>query len=848
MGEDQASGTRIEKPIGVVRESRRRSTAATSSTGPTHPGHFLTVFGLVALVLLSGGKFLWVQGAFVAIIGLLLIFRPPRNTLDTKLDWTIAILMGIGLIAFLPSGLLNFLPKLFFGRPTWWENLDNAGVALPITLATQPLKSLEGYIMLFAGVAYLYLLLDSRVRMSDRWRLLQLLVILGGILAAVVVYGNATDAQYFWTDRAASFSYFDNRNQTSILLVMIGILALAMTFYAAHKSWWWMPLCALAFIACMMAISMSLSRAGLLLFVLGTGIWIILRFTLLGDRGIMSWVAPLIAVSFSLMLITGQQTLGRFNEWLGSDGNMFSDFRWSIYRDTLSMIGAQPATGVGLGNFSVVFPHFRAESISAQPIIHPESDWMWVAAELGAPGLSILATLVCFLYWMCFPFNKDHLAPVRTAALIAASIFLVHTFFDVSGHQLGVVLLAIWIFRMGMPHLKNDIKCRFPPWLWRMGGVFLLSAGGVWIAADMTNTMLHSSLVKEKVISRVSSAMETRETDGLTEDIETALTFLPLDWELYLQRGQARLYLQSDTNGAREDFLRARAIEPVLVAPAFFEGQVWLPRSTHYAYEAWADAINRHSENPAMLHHRIILAARQNPRFGSELDQLSQSSSEFRSQYLSMLGGEKFLEAITDDLRRDPKLKNFTEDQRETILRRWMEEGDVGRLIKYLDANPEAAANSWYYQAAATARMGNYPAALELAKQHAPVPQIPVMESMTMRDVSEQRAMFAARPTDLVRGGALLQTQINQNDVEGALWTIERLLELEKPPPYAYYWKGELNRMQNKHKDAWAAWKVYLAEVVERKMELKTAQAEMFEGIEPIDEDQPVIWRAINEF
>src|SRR5690606_11878295 len=132
-----------------------------------------------------------------------------------------------------------------------------------------------------------------------------------------------------------------------------------------------------------------------------------------------------------------------------------------------------------------------------------------------------------------------------------------------------------------------------PPWLWRGGGVLFMLVGGLWITSDLTGLMLHSSMVKEVIPKHASKALESKDSQQIMSSIETGMFFLPMDWELYLQRGQAKLYIDNDTSGARNDFLSARALEPVLVAPALYEGQVWLPRSTYYAYEAWADALNR---------------------------------------------------------------------------------------------------------------------------------------------------------------------------------------------------------------------------------------------------------------
>ncbi|WP_309398697.1 O-antigen ligase family protein [Cerasicoccus maritimus] len=849
MGDKPPSRTYADVHSTVI--AVQRTTPPVDNTpeviGPTPLRHFLAVAALIGLVLLSGGRYLWVQGGFVALMGLLLILNPPATTFDKKMDWIVLALLGVACFSFVPSGVLTFLPSIFFGRPGWWKEVTGAGAELPVTMSAQPLCSLESLVMLVAGLSYLYQLANARFQIQDRVRLIQTFVILGGVLAAVVLVGNSLDLQYYNTDRAASFSFFDNRNQTSIFLVMVGIMALSMAYFSFSQRKALALISAVVFVITTLAISMSLSRAGLLLFVIGCGVWVILRFTIYGGQGATKFIVPLVAFSFGMMLLTGQQTLSRFNDWLGSENSMFEDFRWGIYRDSLTMIAAQPATGVGMGNFAEVFPHYRHESLSPEPVIHPESDWMWIASEMGVLGFSLMVMLVIFMYWMILEFGDDRSASVRTAAIVAASIFLLHSVFDVSGHQLGVVLIAIWLARMGIPYLKVTHNCLFPAWSWRVVGVFLLLFGGLWITADLTGLMLHSKVAKREMASRVAEAIEAGEKELASRDIDTGLAFMPLSWELYLQRGQYHLYAENDTSAARQDFQIARVVEPNLVAPSFFEGQVWLPRSTHYAYEAWKDSLSRQAENPAELHHRIILASKNNPRFTRELDRLSQEDPNFRTEYLESLSKDAFLKAISAELKRDPGLKFYTDEQRERVLSIWLRNGDVGQLIKFLEANPGVTPNAWYYQANAMGRMGNYPGAIELAKQYAPIPQIPVMESLILRDPGELRALYASRPDDVVRGSALLQTQLNNQDTKGALWTIDQLLKMETPPPYAYYWQGELNRLDKQYKDAWAAWQIYLEEVIERKLQLKSSQASVFGGIEDTD-NNPLIRELIEPF
>ena len=48
---------------------------------------------------------------------------------------------------------------------------------------------------------------------------------------------------------------------------------------------------------------------------------------------------------------------------------------------------------IGLGNFDEIFAVFRNASLNGTRTIHPESDWLWLWAEMG--WLAIPLTLWC---------------------------------------------------------------------------------------------------------------------------------------------------------------------------------------------------------------------------------------------------------------------------------------------------------------------------------------------------------------------------------------------------------------------------------------------------------------------
>jgi tetratricopeptide (TPR) repeat protein len=66
-------------------------------------------------------------------------------------------------------------------------------------------------------------------------------------------------------------------------------------------------------------------------------------------------------------------------------------FRPLLWRKTIRMVSDEPLTGVGAGNFAVVFPKYEHQPA---PKPHAHNDGLQVLAELGVPGLALLLGLL----------------------------------------------------------------------------------------------------------------------------------------------------------------------------------------------------------------------------------------------------------------------------------------------------------------------------------------------------------------------------------------------------------------------------------------------------------------------
>lgn len=78
------------------------------------------------------------------------------------------------------------------------------------------------------------------------------------------------------------------------------------------------------------------------------------------------------------------------------------DMRWQLYKDSLPMLLESPLFGIGLGNWSVLYPRFMAEGLSGMAPGYLHSDILQIMIETGLVGtLSFfLATLLCLVLLM----------------------------------------------------------------------------------------------------------------------------------------------------------------------------------------------------------------------------------------------------------------------------------------------------------------------------------------------------------------------------------------------------------------------------------------------------------------
>src|SRR5438132_6235716 len=297
---------------------------------------FLALLPVLA-VFLGGATSKWAEGIIVAFFGAFLIFQPPRRSLGWKINATF--------LAFALCALVSYLPQSWFFTPDWRTALTNDfGIALPSSVTPQPWLTAGCFASLVAGLCWLYRV--SAQELELRVVRFQLRLFAAGVVviaAFSILFYLTQHSIPFWKN-PRNFGPFPNRNQTADLFGVISVLILAAAqddIRHGRKRW---ILWTIALIIVVSAICLNFSRAGVIILVAASAIWIAtvaLRLDTPTRAGAACRIS--LAVSFLLLLVSpllvaGWQPLARFHFHKLAASDISSDFRWSIFRDTWQLI------------------------------------------------------------------------------------------------------------------------------------------------------------------------------------------------------------------------------------------------------------------------------------------------------------------------------------------------------------------------------------------------------------------------------------------------------------------------------------------------------------------------------
>ena len=775
--------------------------AKRSETNDTSRTAALTALALIG-PLFGIATQVWGQALLLLGLALLLILAPPRRSPGPVWGVLIAALVLVALAAFLPAR--------WFAIPEWRKTLTGEyRVELPQTMSPQPWVSLHAACLLLAGAAFaLYVVTHpwspQLRRQAARWYTAGVACMAVVALAAVMLGWTVP----FWPkvlNSLDNFGIFPNRNQTANLFALAGIMATALAFDGFEKGRRTALLWTGAVLVLGIAIVETYSRAGCLIFFVGIAAYGLLSFFLsTSAKG-----GALTIAGFALLLtgffIFGGGTFQRFQR-LATDAA--PDYRVVIQKDAVHLASATPWLGQGLGNFAPVFAMSRTASADQNRAIHPESDWLWVAVEMGWPAMLMFAGACLLWLRQSLPLSLGSDRALRSAALVCGVMFMVHSFVDVSGHRPGTAWPAFFLAGLALHPKRSIVRHAWVAPVFRLLGLILAIIAGWWFASVFSErvgrsapTMATAMRLEDRTFQQNAGSQH----EAALVSANDALRIMPLNADLYFQRGIARLVEAFSVWGTTKDFAIARFLDPHWTALYFAQGKAWTDAGQpELAYEVWVEGLRHAGKKSPALYSEMLWWSGNRPTVHTMLARLSRNDPDYLLVFLRQAGREESGLLIAQLVQAEPDLKSFSAEQRRMLFSIWFRQGDHGSLFTSLRSNPDWQQEAWRWLALLYAEKKEFRSACELMRNALPPPPMPKVAGN--KPLADLERMLRARPDDIDIGLQLRSAQLAAGKKPEALATLRAMQALPNHPAYlAFIEAGQLEESGD-WEDAWKAW------------------------------------------
>lgn len=756
----------------------------------------------VLACFLGGATAKWAEAIVVVVFALLLLAAPPRFSLGPAAN---LMLGGLAL-----CGALAFLPADWFFQPLWRAALvRDFEIALAGSATAQPWITASCYASFLIGLAWFYYVATQRLEVRSirrQFRFFTAAVIALALLCILLYWQNS--ALPFWHN-ARGFGPFPNRNQTANLFGLTALIALACAHDDLRQKKPRGILWLVGFALLATALILNFSRAGILLLLVGSALWIaylVIRTRAAGTIAI--GLSALLALGTGL-LIFGGATLERFNLRSAQATDISGEFRWLIFQDTMRMIRDTPWVGLGLGNFEPVFAIFRDASHAHTRSLHPESDWLWLWSEAGLPAVLLIVAVALLLACRVFPLAEGTAQRFRLAALICGLLFALHGLVDVAGHRVGSAFAGLFLFGLALRRPAEEQASRWLLIFFRSAGLLFLALGLYWLSAAYRQVSIPGSMGVENELRLAKSANVGRLFRQTITHADRGLGWAPLEWQLYFLRGLGKVGANAPPASALADFRRARFLEPISFEVPYQEGVVWLRVQPALATTAWREALRRARGERRDLYGRMLSRAEgSDQRVKKMLVEASAREPDLVLVYLERAYGDDFRSALAMLLAPDPALEKLSALERTRVFALWAERGDRIQLEAHLAAHPHLLEFGWQAKANDRAKAGDFRGAYELAQKFAPRPALPQTAEGSATPELLQKALLA-NPGDYLAALQLYRQQMSAGKINDALITIRRLTEKPEVPAYFHFLEAEAWAAAENWEAAWKAWQAY---------------------------------------
>ena len=589
----------------------------TKINSSTRAGYLL--LGIIfSLVFVASASWPFRTGLALILLGIFLFqFNPTTEAsrYSRVLVW--------GMIIF---SLIAYFPANFVGKTAWRIDLEELGVITGDLNIIQWEMAMEHHAVyvLFAIAA----LVVSRLRFSSDCSFELATVFVVGV-AFYAIVAKLSEGQLSLNRGFQTFGFFPNRNHNSNFLSLGFVCGLGGFFQAIRSKQFIKMAILFSSIAIIVwaIFSWNISRSGIVLCVLGSVLWCLgLGRHYLGRNELkaLSLIILLMVGIFSLNEFELKKRLTKnFEDVLktSSEDPLFYrseeikdvNFRGLLAFDAFELIQDFPLTGVGSGQFRWVFPQYRDLTAHAYRYVaaHPESSWLWLAAEWGLPSVFCLLGLAIVAYTRGYRnirkqgYGKRSL---RLGLLVASALVPLHSFFDVSAHRPSLLLTSILLFALSQNQKSNQLSLsgKTSKFSRVATGVCLIGFGLLFLGGDSSFgwrkpisaqsaedlAQGHELYKKAEQEARSPNPLASLSTRKKVIDVMGEISRnAPLDGRLYRLRGLASLPLIDLKNSSERDFKIDRALLPFSPRIPMIHAASSLPYNNDEVYKGWKAAL-----------------------------------------------------------------------------------------------------------------------------------------------------------------------------------------------------------------------------------------------------------------
>ncbi len=689
--------------------------------------NLLLLLGAAASITIAGTEDVWAIAVFLGSAGLALLFVRPTNRLPALPLVLMALFCALVLAA--------FLPQEYFPLPEWRRALAELGtVPLAGSVNPQPWLGWFWWWLLAGTCLVAAALLTAPLETRSLALFLHAAALFVACYAALAIFASQTGWKYPFHGGAV-FGFLPNRNHTATLLVVGAVLSFGLMQWRITRgdkvAAGFAALCGAPSLAALLFFSTS--RAGVVFLVVGLFVWALGASREPAARKRILAAVAILAVFAGLLFVFGGSTVRDRLAVLWSDAVSVEteetgkdvDFRQPIFRDTARMISDAPWSGSGLGQFRYVFAQYRQDSARAANVLHPESDWLMVAAESGIPSALVLAGLALWYVAACWKSRSASGGMLRWTAASAVLAAILHGAIDVPWHR---VSLGWFLLTLAVSSAPSSGRAARAPVLARLlsvfGGLVLLGAAS-WIGHEKMEGRSPLPYRWPEISKQLQALGEAKRYEEAEAVAQSAVRQFPLRYEShYWLAGHLRSFAETKQE-IDAAVAAALAVEPVLAKVPAENAVILQPVDPDAAMQAWQIAIQRSaaidkredrdglSSAGGQIQNALSAFKDDNERqmaLGRGLTGnpvllahwMAQANPEVASVIMRELADdEKFLEALP------PK-------QRRQVLSRWIALPEAQRAVAFMEEREAVSVNGEYWPVLARyyAAQGDLPRAV----------------------------------------------------------------------------------------------------------------------------------------